>query len=170
VAIEIGSVLAVFGVRGELRVHLDNPRSDLWKAPVEVTAAWPDGSTREVVLAVRRGAGKRWLGRIEGVSDRDAAQGWVGVRFLFPEDRLPAPGPDEAYVFRIEGAPVEIGGLRVGRVSRIHSAGGADVLEIRTEDGRTEFVPCIDQQVERIDGTVPVVVLRTGALAGTTEE
>ena len=36
--IEIGSVLAVFGVRGELRVRLDNPASDLWRAPLEVTA------------------------------------------------------------------------------------------------------------------------------------
>jgi len=168
--IQIGSVLAVFGVRGELRVHLDNPASDLWKAPLEVTAVRPDGTEREVVLSVRTGAGKRWIGRIDGVEGRDAARAWVGTRFLFPENRLPAPDADEAYVFRIEGAPVEVDGRRVGRVASIHHSGGTDILEIRTADGRTEFVPCLDQHVERIDGAVPIVVLRAGAMPVAGEE
>ncbi len=163
-------MLAVFGVRGELRVHLDNPASVLWRAPLEVTAVRPDGSERVVVLSVRTGAGKRWIGRIEGVTDRDAARTWVGTRFLFPEDRLPAPEPDEAYVFSIDGAPVVVDGRRVGGVAAIHSSGGTDILEIRTDDGRTEFVPCLDQHVERIDGAVPIVVLRAGALPAAGEE
>jgi 16S rRNA processing protein RimM len=168
--IQVGSVLAVFGVRGELRVHLDNPASEMWRAPLEVTAVRPDGTEQAVVLTVRTGAGKRWIGHIDGVDDRDAARAWIGTRFLFPEDRLPAPEPDEAYVFRIEGAPVEVGGQQVGRVTAIHHSGGTDVLEIRTADGRTEFVPCLEHLVERIDGAIPVVALRPGALPEAGEE
>jgi 16S rRNA processing protein RimM len=123
-----------------------------------------------VVLSVRTGAGKRWIGHIEGIADRDEARAWVGTRFLFPEDRLPAPEVDEAYVFRIDGAPVEMDGRRVGRVAHIHQSGAVDILEIRTDDGRTEFVPCLEQHVERMDGAVPVVVLRAGALPDPGEE
>jgi 16S rRNA processing protein RimM len=148
--LELGSVLAVFGVRGELRLHLHHPESPLWAAPVSVVAQWPDGTRRAVRLSVRPGAGKRWLGRIAGVDDRDAARAWVGVRLLFPRDLLPPPAADEFYVWQVEGAPIEVSGVQVGRVVRVHHSGGTDVFEIRSTDGRTEFVASLKDNVEAV--------------------
>jgi 16S rRNA processing protein RimM len=168
--IELGSVLAVFGVRGELRLHLHHPESPLWAAPLSLVAQWPDGTRRPVRLAVRRGAGKRWLGRIDGVDDRGAARTWVGARLWFPRDALPAPEPDELYVFQVEGAAVEVAGERVGTVVQVHHTGGTDVFEIRATDGRTEFVPSLKHHVEAITSDPPKVVLDASAWPAAGEE
>jgi 16S rRNA processing protein RimM len=168
--IELAQVLAVFGVRGELKLHLHHPESPLWAGPVDVVAAWPDGTRRPVRVQVRRGAGRRWLGRIDGLDDRDEARVWVGARLLVAADALPAPEPDELYVFQVEGAPVEVDGERVGTVVQVHHTGGNDVFEIRATDGRTEFVPSLRDHVETISANPARVVLKAAAWPGPGEE
>jgi len=161
--VELGYVSGVFGVRGEVRLHLHNPGSDLLRAPRAVVLVGPDATRRSVELSARPGAGRRILGRIAGVEDRDAAEALIGWRVRIPKDALPAAAPGEYYVWQLEGAAVLVGEERRGTVARIHRAGPVDVLEVAT-GGEPAFVPMIAANVAGIDVEARVIRLVAGAL------
>ena len=161
--LELGSIVGVFGVRGEVRVFLHNPKSSLFARPREVVLIDPSGRRHQAVLSVRSGAGKRILGRLQGVDDRDVAASLRDWAIVVHESALPALAQDEFYVYQIEGADVFIGDECVGRVVRVHCTEPVDILEI---DGGDEpmFVPCVAEFVASLDGQAGVVRLVPGAL------
>ena len=57
--VELGEVVGVFGVWGEVRLFLANPASDTLHQSRTVVLVMPDGVERPVRMVVRPGAGKR---------------------------------------------------------------------------------------------------------------
>ena len=162
--IELGRITGVFGVRGEVRLFLHNPGSHLLEGEHEVWLQAPDGTRRTVTLSARPGAGKRILGRITGIEDRDAAAALRDHRVLMDRDRLPALEDDEYYLWQLEGASVQLDGQQVGQVVDIHTDGPVEVFEIIGSDGQTTWIPSLAQFIESVDVTAAVVRLRPGAL------
>lgn len=161
--IELGSVVGVFGVAGEVRVHLHNPGSRLLREPTTVTLIGPDGSTRRARLSVRSGAGKRILGRIEGVGDRDAAAALMGWRFGVGAGELPPEDDGEIYVHRLLGAEVVLEGQVIGTLEEIHDEGPTPILELSV-GGQIAFVPLLDEFVDELLPDERRITLRKGAL------
>jgi 16S rRNA processing protein RimM len=163
--LELGSVVGVFGVRGEVRVFLHNRDSGLFQKPRDVVLLDPHGRRYRTELSVRTGAGKRILGRFRGLDDRDLAASLKGWKLLLHEECLPGLERDEFYVYQIEGATVVMGEATIGTVAHVHSTETLDILEIHG-DGEEEpvFVPCVVEFVEALDGEAGVVRLTPGAL------
>ncbi len=84
--VHLGHVSGVFGVRGELRLFLHNPQTALFSEPAPVFLLLPDGSRQRRTLVIRSGAGKRILGKLEGVHSPEAAEAYIGAELLI--DRL----------------------------------------------------------------------------------
>lgn len=161
--VELGYISGVFGVHGEVRVHLYNRDSVLTQGPQRVTLLAPDGTRRQARIVVRSGSGLRFLGRIEGLTGREQALALKGCTLVMHQDQLPAPGPGEFYVREILGFPVIIQGANVGRVVQVHPAPAGDLLEVDT--GRTRcFVPLVARWVLRVDVQAGQVELAPGAL------
>ena len=72
--ITLGKVTGVFGLKGEVRVYLHNPESELFKKKRNVVFYYSDGHVVQNKLSCRSGAGKRIIGRIDGVSNVDQAR------------------------------------------------------------------------------------------------
>ncbi|MCB9686783.1 MAG: 16S rRNA processing protein RimM [Alphaproteobacteria bacterium] len=161
--IELGSIVGVFGVAGEVRVHLHNPSSHLLREPTLVTLIAPDGSSRSVRLSVRSGAGKRILGRLDGVTDRDGAAALMGYRFGVSADALPPEGDGEIYVHRLLGADVVLDGQVIGTLREIHDDGPTPILEV-TIGSQVAFVPLLDEFVDELLPDERRITLRPGAL------
>lgn len=156
-------MIGVFGVAGEVRVHLHNPGSTLLRAPRSLILVSPDGDRRPIRMSVRSGAGKRFLGRVEGVDDRDAAGALQGCRFAIPAAELPPEGDGEIYVHRLLGAEVLMEGASVGTLREIHDQGPIPLLEI-AHGAEVAFVPLTEEFVERLSPDERRVWLRPGAL------
>lgn len=165
--IELGRVSGVFGVTGEVRLWLHNPSSDLLDEPRDVVLIAPDGRRFAAVVSARSGAGKRVLGAIEGVGDRDAAEALKEWVVAIPAAALPPPDEDEFYVWQLEGLTVFLGDREVGVVTTVHATPGGDLLEIETRLG-PEFVPVNERSVVSIDVDAGRVVLAADALEGRT--
>lgn len=161
--LELGSVVGVFGVRGEVRVFLHNRDTSLFDQPRDVILLAPSGQRHGARLSIRSGAGKRILGRFAGVEDRDLAASLKGWKLLFPESELPDLEDDEFYVYQIEGATAYVGDRVVGKVARVHSTETLDILEIHG-DGEPFFVPCVEEFVSELVGAAGVVRLTPEAL------
>jgi 16S rRNA processing protein RimM len=167
--VELGVLAGVFGVRGELKVHLHHADSSWLTRARSVTLVAPDGTRAERTLVVRRGAGKRWIGVISGLTDRDEAAALQGYRIVVPASALPRPAAGEFYVHAILGAEVRVEGARVGRLTEVHAAGPVEVFEIALDAGGADavaFVPCLKEHVLRVDAQAGVVELAAGAIEG----
>ncbi|MBX2800315.1 MAG: ribosome maturation factor RimM [Myxococcales bacterium] len=160
--LELGTISGIFGVKGEVRLFLHNPESHLLDGPVDVTLVGPEGQRRAARVSARPGAGKRILGRLEGVSSRDEAASWMGWRIVVDHASLPDLEDDEYYVWQLEGAEVQQAGERVGRVAAVHTGGPVEIFEIHGA-GEPWFVPSTGDFVERVDLEAQVVHLRPDA-------
>ena len=100
-----------------------------------------------------RVAKKGVVARIEGVTDRNAAEALRGTELYIERDKLPEPDQDEVYHADIIGmAVLRSDGSDVGEVIAIQNFGAGDLLEVRlTDKKRTEFVPFDDRFVPEID-------------------
>jgi 16S rRNA processing protein RimM len=162
--VELGSVIGVFSFKGEVRVHLHNPDSELLRQERRVTLTAPDGRRTPATLSVRSGAGQRILGRIAGVDTEEQARALQGYKISISKEELPELESDEYYVWQLQGASVWIGEELVGQVVDVQSPGPTDVLVIERPDGQLTFVPALREFVARVDIAAARVELVAGAL------
>lgn len=164
--VELGKVVGVFGVRGELRVFLHNPESSiLLGGPSSVMLILPDGARRTARLTCRKGAGKRILGRLDGLEDRDEAAAMKGTRIVVPRASLPAPDEGEFYVADLQGLAVVVAERRVGHVVDVHHTAAGDLLELDI-GGETEFLAMASDGLLDIDIDAGQLVVAAGAIPG----
>ncbi len=154
--VELGSVSGVFGVRGEVRLFLHNPDSELLRKPRKVALIAPDGKRYQVTVSSRSGAGKRILGHFAEVAERELAASLKGWSLALAKSELPALDDDEFYVWQLEGAEVfvadeEAGDRKVGTVMHVHNTPGGDLLEIEGPGELHAFVPCVEEFVVELD-------------------
>lgn len=145
--IEIGRVARAHGVRGELVVDVRAAHLRDWEA---AGALWlGDERDPRPVDGVRFHRG-RWIVRLAGVADRDAAEALAGLSVRV----TPAPPPDgQAY------ANAELIGWNVladtgealGRVSEIIVTGANDVLVVVGETGAELLLPDIPECILSVD-------------------
>src|SRR5687767_1184159 len=94
--VALGVVARPHGVRGELRVHLYNPESDLLLGRSRVMLSHR-GETREREILEARRHGEALLVTLEGVASREAADALRGAELAVPRDELPPLGEGEHY-------------------------------------------------------------------------
>jgi 16S rRNA processing protein RimM len=155
--------VGVFGVRGEVRLHLHHRESTLLKRPREVVLESKDGARQVVRLSARSGAGKRVIGSVDGVTDPERARELIGWTVRIDRSALPAPAPGEFYVWAVPGLAVWMGGDQVGTAVDVHETPGGDVLEVELPDGPV-FVPLLREWVVEVNVQGGRVVLAPGAI------
>ena len=158
--LEFGYIAGVFGVHGEVRLHMHNPASELLSGPLDLVLVSPDGSRFAVTCEARPGAGKRIIGRLSGLSDRELAASLKGYRLGLSKDVLPAPSEDEFYVHEVIGAAVWADGEERGTIKAVHSTAEHDVFELQTTSGLV-FIPVLQEFIVSMDlahGRVEVAV------------
>jgi len=148
--VEVGVITAPHGVRGlvKLKSFTAEPAAIAGYGPL-VDAA----GRRQFRLAILSDARGQFIARIEGVSDRDAAEGLRGTRLFVARDRLPPPEEaDEFYHADLIGlAAVDATGRTIGTVRAVHDFGAGDLLEIARPDGGTIILPFTRETVPEID-------------------
>jgi 16S rRNA processing protein RimM len=155
--IALGVVMGTHGVRGELRVKLHNPESELLYDldAVQLRAA---GGLRQYAIEQVRAGGKGVLMRLGGVDTIEQAQALRGVELCVARSRLPALPDGEFYHCDLEGLTlVDATGATQGKVERVFDYPAASVLRVRTDRGVLE-VPMREPYLVRIDLAAGYVV------------
>lgn len=151
----MGVIAGVHGVRGLVRVKCFAESDD------DITAYGPleDDTGRRFGLTVQGRAKGMLLARIDGVTDRNAAEALKGTLLHVPRDALPPAEEDEYYHADLIGLRVEMAdGSEVGSVVEVQDFGAGDLIDVRlVESGKTMLIP-----FNRT--TVPVVDLEAGRL------
>lgn len=164
--VAIAEVARSHGVRGEVRLKVYNPETQLIAKGRKVVlrpASAKDASadSPRKILGVRE-VPQALLVLLEGVTDRDQADALRGTMLLVPRDELPALEEGEFYKVDLEGARAELtDGTLVGTVLRVVSYPSCEVLVVSTADGKTIELPLVDDVVESVDAPARLVRLKT---------
>ena len=143
----VGRVAKAHGVTGEVVVDVRTDDPDTRFAP-GITLRGKVGRNGPerpfVVESVRDHAG-RLLVRLEGVSDRNAADALRGTLFLVDTaDLPPIDDPDEFYDHELEGLRVRtVAGADVGVVAEVLHTAAGELLSVKTGEGAEVLVPFV---------------------------
>ncbi|MGH7864461.1 MAG: ribosome maturation factor RimM [Candidatus Binataceae bacterium] len=149
--VRIGRIAGPHGLKGALRLRLDNPDSDTLRAGSRVQIK-SDGVVRERRLAsFERVAGNLARITIDGVADRGASDALSGAVVSVAMTCLPAKSAGEFYYFETLGCDVNVdGGARLGSIAGVFNTGANDVWVVRDGD-REVLIPVIADVVKSID-------------------
>ena len=162
----LGVVAAPHGVRGLVRIK------SFTEDPMAVAAYGPlsdESGKKEYRVEALSAARGAVLARIEGVSDRTAAEAIRGLKLYVDRERLPKTGAREWYEADLIGlAAVGKDGRDWGKVAAFHDFGAGSVMEV----SGGVMVPFNDESVPEIDveGGKVVVDPPAGLLTGGKEK
>jgi 16S rRNA processing protein RimM len=138
--IEFGRVAGAYGVRGWLKVLVDEP---------EVLAAqrvWRLAGAEYPVQQTKVHSGTL-LAKLQGIETPEQAQGCKGKAVQIPR---PEAGEGRYYWSDLIGLQVmNVQGVVLGEVKRMSSNGAHDVMEVAGE--RTRFLPFVPAYVLKVD-------------------
>jgi 16S rRNA processing protein RimM len=150
--VRIGKVVRAVGLKG----HLGVAGTEGAVAELEaVTFQLPGAEAVRRRIEEARPQGRVWAVKVEGVSDRTAAERLVGAEVLAPREELPEAGEGRLLWADLEGLEVvTAAGAAVGRVTGMYDTGAVDVLVV-TGPGGEKLVPLapyveVDLQARRI--------------------
>jgi 16S rRNA processing protein RimM len=102
---------------------------------------------RTVRVLRRAGTDERPILRLEGVTDRAAAEALRGEELLVPRTEAPVLGEDEWYAEDLEGCVVVDGSRELGVVTRLVPLPSCEALEV----GDGLLVPLVADAVRSVD-------------------
>jgi 16S rRNA processing protein RimM len=146
----IGKVVALFGVRGELKVRLLTDIPNRF-AQLDAVHAGPN-HTRHLIQKVRPYKGEMIVLKLEGIDDANAAESLRNQDLQIPLSKLAKLPPDSYYQHDILGLSVfTLEKLELGKIVDILLTGGNDVYVVKATDGSQVLIPAIKDVIKEID-------------------
>ncbi len=145
--VRVGKVVKAVGLKGFLGVA----GSDGGLALVSRVVLRRAGGDEDRKVLEARPQGRVWAIRLEGLSDRTAAEQRVGAEVLAERDELGDAGEGSHYWADLEGLPVvTVAGEAVGTVTGLYETGGVDVLVVTGERGESliPLAPYVEVDLE----------------------
>jgi 16S rRNA processing protein RimM len=133
--VRLGVVGRPHGIRGAVKVHLDNPKSTALRAGRRVRLV-VDGAVSPHEIAAYGGG----VLTLVGVGDRDAAERLTHAVVEIARVEL---GDDVLLIDVIGRDVVDGDGQALGRIACFHDNGAQPVAEVKTPDGRAVLVPFV---------------------------
>lgn len=146
----LGEISGAHGIRGDIliRTYTETPDAIAGYGPLS------DANGRKTfTIKVVRTTDKGVVARVDGVSDRTAAEALRGTKLYIARDKLPETEASEFYHADLIGLrAVAEDGTPLGEIVSIQNFGAGDLLELKPASGSaTEFIPFEDQWVPRVD-------------------
>jgi 16S rRNA processing protein RimM len=145
----VAQIGAAHGLKGEVSLwsYTEDPSAIAHYGALETE----DGS-RSFEVTHLRAAKDRFIARLRGVDDRNAAETLRNTKLYIGRDRLPATDKDTFYHADLIGlTAVDEGGAPFGEVIALHDFGAGDIIEIRRADKSTAMFPFTEAVVPKID-------------------
>lgn len=127
----VGKIVAPQGIRGEVRVQTFTDSPDDMKK----LAVFGKNIAADTFHFVRGVPNTNVIiARIDGVTDRNAAETLRGIELFIERDSLPATKTGEYYQTDLIGMMVVRDGVELGRVACFQNFGAGDIMELENGD------------------------------------
>jgi len=135
--IALAAVAGAHGISGEVRLKLFSESADSLAHHEKLYV----GGAERRLLSIRD-SGKTAVARLEGITDRSAAEALRGSLVEVDRSTLPSLGEGEYYYADLIGLPCEDRkGRAMGTVVAVENYGAGDLLELELEGGKRSLIP-----------------------------
>jgi len=161
--IAIGKMGAPWGLRGEVKLHLYNPDSDLLNKThlIYIKVGF---SFQKLRLQRFRLQGKSYLLKMKDCDSPEAAQELKGLEVFIPQPHLSSKAPNEWYVYELIGMRIkDEAGIDWGKVQAMNNYGAGDILTVvsEKEDKNQEYlIPWTSEVIVKVDEGLREIVIR----------
>jgi len=156
--LEVGRIVNRHGVRGELRVRLHNPDSDVFSSVERIALIDNEGGIDWRDVDTARPHKGLMLVRLDAVATANDAEALIGRVVAVERDQLPPPGDGEVYQQDLLGCAVRTdSGEDLGVVTGFIATGSNDVCVV-SGNGREYLIPLIDDVIVALRPGEPIVV------------
>jgi 16S rRNA processing protein RimM len=157
--VTIGQIVALFGVRGDLKVL---PQTDISNRFAQLREVFlgPDHRRYRIIKASPYKGGMLLL-RLAHVESANDAAPLVGLAIMIPLSQIAPLPPDHYYIHDLIGLRVEsTSGQTLGVIVDVLATGSNDVYVVReTKTGRDVLVPAVKEMVRRVDIPAGLLVI-----------
>lgn len=148
----LGVISGASGVQGEVKIkpYTGAPEDVGAYGPVDLVGESGDAQTG-VGIKIVRFAKDAVVARLEGVSDRDAAEALRGLELYVARAMLPGEEEDEYYHGDLVGLTVEdLEGATLGTVMAVYDFGAGEMLEVNLKAGGIAMLPYTKAAVREV--------------------
>ena len=149
--INVGEISGVFGVKGWIKIHsFTEPRENILRySPWRLKKG---NELKEVAIVEGKRQGKTIVAFLDGFTDRNIAETYIGWEILIDKSQLPKSGNGDYYWADLVGLQVETAqGIDIGKVDSLIETGANDVLVIK-DDEQERLIPfLLEDVVKKID-------------------
>jgi 16S rRNA processing protein RimM len=149
----VGRIAGAYGVKGWVRVNsfTEPPENIFSYTPWQLHVIENEQRSNSVKIVEGKPHGKGVVVRLEGIDDRDQAEGLRGMEIRVDRERMPEPESGHYYWSDLEGLRVEdAAGANLGRVDHMMDTGSADVMVVCGE-GRHLIPFTVGETVLEVD-------------------
>ncbi|WP_161975410.1 ribosome maturation factor RimM [Tengunoibacter tsumagoiensis] len=146
----IGTIVAPFGIRGEMKVF---PLSDVPDRFAALrTIYFSSDYSAHKIDAVRPYKANMLVVKLADLHDATAVEQLRNVALLIPVSEMAQLPPDSYYHHDIVGLQViTVSGRELGKIIDIMQTGSNDVYVIKGHDGKQILIPALKDVVKQID-------------------
>lgn len=146
--IAVGKIVNVHGIKGVMKFQplLSNAQNLSRLNPLS------DKENKkhfEMTLVGKKGA--FWLVSAKGITDRTTAERFKGMELFADREKLPQTAEGEFYCCDLMGMDVMVQGEIFGRVVNVPNYGAGQILEIKTNSGKTLDFPFSKAVFPKVD-------------------
>lgn len=149
--VAIGKVIAIHGLRGQLKVKSITDNPDRFDELKSVFLEPRNGETISFTVEKVRTQGDHVFLKLQGVDDRTDAEAFRGAWVSVDKAEVPPLAADSFYIFELEGMEVfGPDGMRIGVVIRVEEFPANDVIVVESETEEI-WVPALKDIVREVD-------------------
>lgn len=145
--VEIGLIVGVFGIRGEVKVEPYADSAARYGLLTSVTAVFPNGTRRALTIAAARKHKNLILMRFDGIGTPELAGTFRGAKLVIPLSERPSLPAGQYYVSDLLGLMVvSTAGEEIGTITDILQTPANDIYV--TARG---MIPAVKEYVRDVD-------------------
>lgn len=153
---QIGSVLTVRGLKGEIVVKLSS--ADMI-APGDFLLIGPLGNQKKYTVLTIKSDSKIVL-QLKEVHDRTTAEGLVKAPLFIESEKLVSKTGEKIFLKEVLNFKVVDSGAEVGTIVGFDSNNSQDLLIVKLSDDREALIPFVKAFLEKIDFENRLVLMR----------
>lgn len=155
--IRIAKIVTAHGVKGLVKLQVFSQNPEILN---DIALYIGKDSSESLKLQLKNRIGHGWIASVEGIHERNGAEGLRHTDLWMDRDKLEAANDGEYFIADLVGlTAVDASGKTIGTIKAVEDFGATPLLDIKPDKGASFYLPFTDECVPSLDIKKKIVVV-----------